>query len=154
LKTLAIAMLSVAAAGSLFSLPTRAVSQPPVLIMNTLSCSISPGGTTQSNGSCVTNTPAFNFDAMFVLNAAMPPSYQVEWSITPVLGAAPQIGSGCTAQSTFCDLALQSNSTTFTKVQVRADIYEMPGHTLVTSAQVTARAPCTTVKTGNHPTSC
>ena len=69
-------------------------------------------------------------------------------------GAAPQIGSGCTAQSTFCDLALQSNSNGFTKVQVSADIYEMPGHTLVTSAQVTARAPCTTVKTGNHPTSC
>lgn len=153
MRTLAIAMLSVVAAGLFTAAPARS-SWPPVETMTFLSCTITPGGTTQSNGSCASNTPAFNFDANFVLNAALPPSYRVEWSITPVLGPAPQIGAGCTTSTTYCDLGLQSTSAGYTKVQVRADVYEMPAHTLVSSGQVTARVPCTTVKPGNHPTSC
>lgn len=153
MKTLAVAVLSIVAAGLLTASPARS-SWPPVGTLTIFSCTITPGGTTQTNGSCVTNTPGFNFNANFDLNVALEPSYTVEWSITSVLGPAPQIGSGCTSSTPYCDLNLQTTSTSNTKVQVRADVYQMPAHTLVLSGQVTARAPCTTVKTNNHPTLC
>lgn len=118
-----------------------------------LDCTMNPFGLDTAQG-CKSITPNFTFDAYFALGSAPPASFQAEWSITSNLGDAPLVGSGCTSTSSYCDLLLSTNASGPTKVTVGVNIYAMPAHTLVTTGQAVAIAPCTTIKPPNHPTSC
>lgn len=120
-------------------------------------CAMSPTGIDDAMG-CRSDNPGFVFDAYFS-TWAVPPGLTWEWTIAPNLGSPPTIVSGCTSNTTFCDLVLTTSSMGPTKVTVTVNIYQPdPYHSapgvLRVSYSASARAPCTTVKQGNHPTMC
>ncbi len=136
-------------------LSAMGVAAPQQAFAQSLACTMNPPNpigtgtpTAPCNGSAIASV---SYDAHFVIVGLTGGPYTYAWTATVNQGnAQPPLSTPCT---TSCDQTINTNSVGPSVVKVVVNVTNTSTG-VVTTMQTTARAPCVTFKTNNHPTLC
>jgi len=132
---------------------------PQVASAQSLVCTINPpdpiGSGTPLPTCNASPSPALNYDAHFTITGLGSGPYSYSWSQTHVAhGPQPPLNGGIPCTTAVCDQELDSNSTSGDAVTVQVVVTNTVTHGVLGPFSATARIPCVTFKTNQHPTVC